>query len=221
MKVNYKCIMEAEIEKIRERQERPKLLLHACCAPCSSAVLEVLCRFFDVTLFFYNPNIFPKQEFDFRLTELGRLIREMGLHEIPIAVPPYNNSEFEAIATGLEDVPEGGERCRKCYRLRQERAVMYAAENGYDYVTTTLSVSPHKNAQWLNEIGLELGEKYGVRYLCSDFKKGEGYKRSCSLSAQYHLYRQNYCGCIYSKRFAEKRAQNNSGGLHEVRKNNT
>ncbi len=199
MKVNYKLKMDAEIENIKKAGVKPKLLLHACCAPCSSAVLEQLCDVFEITLFFYNPNISPESEFTFRLEELERLTAEMNLSDIRIIAPPYDNSEFENIAKGMVTIPEGGARCAKCYRLRLEKTVVYAKENGYDYVTTTLSISPYKNAQWLNEIGLELADKYGVKYLCSDFKKGEGYKRSCTLSAQYNLYRQNYCGCIYSK----------------------
>ncbi len=199
MKINYKLKMDAEIENIKKTGAKPKLLLHACCAPCSSAVLEQLCKFFEITLFFYNPNISPESEFVFRLEELNRLTDEMNLRDIEIIAPTYDNSEFEDIAKGMENIPEGGARCEKCYRLRLERSVAYAKENGFDYVTTTLSISPYKNAQWLNEIGLELADKYGTKYLCSDFKKGEGYKRSCALSAEYNLYRQNYCGCKYSK----------------------
>ncbi len=198
-KINYKKIFDAEISKIKAQGEKPTLLLHACCAPCSSAVLEKISEIFDITLFFYNPNISPKSEFAQRLDELYRLIKQMGLSGIEIAAPPYNNDEFLKIAKGKEDCPEGGARCRECYRLRIEKAVMYASEHGFSYVTTTLSISPHKNAQWLNEIGLEEGEKYGVRYLCSDFKKEEGYKKSCELSRKYKLYRQDYCGCEYSK----------------------
>lgn len=205
MKTNYKKIMDTEIEKIKSENKKPTLLLHACCAPCSSAVLEYLSDIFDITLFFYNPNIYPESEFNFRLEELGRLLSEMNLQNIGIAVPEYDNSEFESIAMGKEDLPEGGARCAECYRLRLEKSVSYAKENNFDYITTTLTISPHKNAQLLNEIGLELGEKYGVKYLCSDFKKGEGYKKSCQLSKEYNLYRQNYCGCIYSKQLAEKR----------------
>ncbi len=207
MAENYKRIMDAEIEKIKASGCRPRLLLHACCAPCSSAVLQELSETFDITLFFYNPNISPREEFDFRLDELKRLIGCMGLAEIEIIAPTYDNSEFENVVTGMENLPEGGARCKKCFWLRLEKSVSFAKENGFDYVTTTLSISPHKNAGWLNEIGLELSKKYGTKYLCSDFKKGEGYKRSCKLSAQYNLYRQNFCGCIYSKKEAEKRAK--------------
>lgn len=204
MKINYQKIMEQEIEKIKDNQNKPTLLLHACCAPCTSAVLEYLDKYFDVTLFFYNPNIAPESEFDFRLEELKRLVVEMKLQNINIVTPQYNPKEFENMAEGLHAIPEGGARCKKCYRLRLRAAVEYAAENHFDYVTTTLSVSPHKNADWLNEIGIELSESCGAKYLCSDFKKKEGYKRSIELSRQYNLYRQNYCGCVYSKRFADQ-----------------
>ena len=197
-KVNYKKIFDDEIKKIKESGRKPTLLLHACCAPCSSAVLEKISEIFDITLFFYNPNISPESEFVFRLEELGKLLEIMKLKDIDIVCPPYDNEEFETISKGMEDLPEGGTRCFKCYRLRLQKSVEYAKENGFDYVTTTLSISPHKNAQWLNSIGVELGEEYGVKYLCSDFKKEEGYKRSCELSRMYELYRQDYCGCKYS-----------------------
>lgn len=209
MKVNYKLLMDKEIEKIKESGSRPRLLLHACCAPCSSAVLESLKDVFDITVYFYNPNISPESEFLFRLDELKRLLPEMGLSDTDIVSPVYDSNEFEQIVKGMENLPEGGERCRICYHLRLEKSVSYARENDYDYVTTTLSISPYKNAQWLNEIGMELGEKYGVKYLCSDFKKGDGYKRSCQLSEKYGLYRQDYCGCVYSKRTKEEEEYGN------------
>ena len=204
MKINYKLLMDKEIKEIVKKDEKPKLLLHSCCAPCSSAVIELLSEVFDITLFFYNPNISPEEEFLFRLEELKRMISEMKKEEIKIVAPEYDNEEFEVVAKGLEELQEGGARCEKCYRLRLLKSVLYAEENGYDYVTTTLSISPYKNAQWLNEIGKELSEAKNVKYLYSDFKKGEGYKRSCELSGIYNLYRQNYCGCVYSKRIAEK-----------------
>ena len=205
MKTNYKIIMDRALESIRLSGARPSLLLHACCAPCSTAVLEILDKYFELTIYFYNPNISPEKEYFFRLDELKKLLPRMGVGDIDVVSPEYDATIFEETAKGLEDAPEGGERCRRCYRLRLESTMSYAAENGFDYVTTTLSVSPHKRADWLNEIGMELEEKYGVRYLASDFKKGDGYKRSCVLSAEYELYRQNYCGCIYSKVEAEKR----------------
>lgn len=202
MKINYQRIMEEETEKIRKSGRKPSLLLHACCAPCSSAVLERLCDIFYVTLYFYNPNISPTEEFEFRLAELKRLVTEMGL-DISVIAPKYDNGEFESVVKGMEDMAEGGARCAVCYRLRLERAVRYAEEHGFDYVTTTLSVSPYKNAALLNELGNELTQNLNVRYLTSNFKKKDGYKRSCELSAEYNLYRQNYCGCVYSKRAAE------------------
>lgn len=205
MKVNYKRLMDAEIETIKATDKKPTLLLHACCAPCSSAVLEVLSDVFDITLFFYNPNISPESEFNFRLDELKRLTGDMNLSDIGIVVSEYNNSEFFEIAKGLENLAEGGARCKKCYRLRLSKSVEYAKANGFDYVTTTLSISPHKNADWLNEIGKELADSAEIKYLYSDFKKGEGYKRSCELSKLYNLYRQDYCGCIYSKKLQKEK----------------
>ncbi len=203
MKVNYKKLFDEEINKIKASGERPKLLLHACCAPCSSAVLELLCEVFDITLFFYNPNIFPESEFLFRFRELKRLLAEMKLNEIKIVAPEYNGEEFFEIAKGFETLPEGGERCENCFRLRLEKTALYANENRFDYFTTTLSISPYKNAELLNKIGVELEEKYGVKHLFSDFKKGDGYKRSCYLSKEFDLYRQDYCGCVYSKKERE------------------
>ena len=204
MKINYKLRMDAELEIIKKSGKKPKLLLHACCAPCSTAVVERIVEFFDITLFYHNPNISPETEFLFRLEELRGLPEKMNLGKIEIVAPEYDSGEFESIARGLEDVPEGGARCEKCYRLRLEKTARYAKENGFDYFTTTLSVSPYKNAQWLNEIGLELEKEYGVKYLCSDFKKENGYKRSVELSAKFGLYRQDYCGCEYSKRWRTK-----------------
>lgn len=204
MKTNYKILMDKEIEKIQASGERPTLLLHACCAPCSSAVLELLSDVFDIALLFYNPNISPAEEFNFRLDELKRLTQEMKLGDTKILAPEYDNSEFEDAIKGMEEIPEGGKRCEVCYRLRLEKTAKIAKETGFDYFTTTLSISPYKNAEWLNSIGKELSEQYGVNYLFSDFKKGNGYKRSCELSKEFDLYRQNYCGCIYSKQFADK-----------------
>lgn len=204
MKVNYQKLMDEEIEKNCVNGRKPALLLHACCAPCSSAVLEYLNSVFSVIVYFYNPNISPRTEFEFRLAELKRLVGEMGLADTTIVSPKYDNDEFERAVIGMENIPEGGARCTECYRLRLARAVDYAESCGFDYVTTTLSVSPHKNASLLNEIGMELTKNHKVKYLLSDFKKRDGYKRSCLLSKQYNLYRQNYCGCIYSKRMADE-----------------
>lgn len=200
MKQNYQILLNKTLEGIQKDGIVPSLLLHSCCAPCSSYVLEYLSEYFDITIFYYNPNISPEQEFFKRVGEQKRLITEMPLkREVKFIEGAYEPSRFFELAKGLEDIPEGGERCFKCYRLRLEKTAKAAKGGGFDYFTTTLSISPHKNAQVLNEIGAELSEKYGIAYLFSDFKKRNGYKRSCELSAEYGLYRQNYCGCVYSK----------------------
>jgi len=204
--MNYQIILDKEIEKLRSEGKTPSLLMHSCCAPCSSYVMEYLSSYFNMTMFFYNPNISPQQEHSFRADELERLIGELPHErEIHLVRAEYEPERFFEIARGLEALPEGGERCFKCYELRLRRAAQYASENGFDYFSTTLSISPHKNAEKLNEIGKALSEEYGVRYLFSDFKKRNGYKRSCELSAKYCLYRQDYCGCTFSKAEAEKR----------------
>lgn len=189
------------IEQIKKGKTKPSLLLHVCCAPCSSYVIEYLSKFFNITIYYYNPNISPIQEYNFRLEELSRLLKEMKEAEnIEVLPCEYDPETFYEIAKGLEMEKEGGERCFKCYRLRLEKTAEAAKEKGFDYFTTTLSISPYKNAEKLNEIGKELSEKYNVPYLFSDFKKKNGYKRSIELSKEYDLYRQDYCGCIYSKR---------------------
>ncbi len=196
--MNYQIEMEKIIDN--EKGKIPKLLLHACCAPCSSAVIESISNYFDITILYYNPNIYPQEEFKKRFNELDRLIHEEPhKNNISLVEGRYNYDEFLNISKGLEDVPEGGERCFKCYRLRLEESAKYAKENNFDYFGTTLSISPYKNSQKLNEIGKELSEKYGIKYLYSDFKKKNGYKRSIELSKEYNLYRQDYCGCTYSK----------------------
>ncbi len=199
--VNY----QKELEKLIEGQQKagrvPRLFLHACCAPCSSYVLEYLSRFFSVTVFFYNPNISPKEEYEKRVSEIQRLISEMEfVHPVAFVEGEYKPEDFYEMARGLEDVPEGGERCFRCYRLRMEEAARLAEQGDYDYFTTTLSISPLKNAGKINEIGQELSQIYKVEHLPSDFKKKNGYKRSIELSHEYGLYRQNYCGCVFSKR---------------------
>ena len=199
--VNY----QKELEKLIEGQQKagrvPRLFLHACCAPCSSYVLEYLSRFFSVTVFFCNPNISPKEEYEKRVSEIQRLISEMEfVHPVAFVEGEYKPEDFYEMARGLEDVPEGGERCFRCYRLRMEEAARLAEQGGYDYFTTTLSISPLKNAGKINEIGQELSQIYKVEHLPSDFKKKNGYKRSIELSHEYGLYRQNYCGCVFSKR---------------------
>lgn len=205
MKQNYQLMLDKTLNDIKKEGIRPTLLLHACCAPCSSYVLEYLNKHFDITVFFYNPNITENAEYTKRADELIRLINELPHQdEIKFVDGGYAPEKFIGISKGLENAPEGGERCFKCYRLRLEESARIAKENGFDYFTTTLSISPHKNAQVLNEIGKELSDAYGVGYLFSDFKKRNGYKRSCELSEIYNLYRQDYCGCIYSKKEREK-----------------
>ncbi len=205
-KQNYSLMLENTIKQLNGK--RPSLLLHACCAPCSSYTLEYLSEYFDITLFFYNPNISPESEYSFRAEELRRLTLEMPLpSSVKILMGRYEPSEFYNMAKGLEDLFEGGERCKKCYRLRLHETAMKARELGFDYFTTTLSISPYKNAEWLNSIGNEEGEAASVKYLFSDFKKKNGYKRSCELSEKYNLYRQDYCGCEFSRRDAQKRKQ--------------
>lgn len=195
--MNYQKIMDSILEK--EQNNRPTLLLHACCAPCSSYVLEYLNKVFDITILYYNPNIYPEEEFNKRLDELNKLILEMHINVKVINVG-YNNLEFERIAEGRRDEKEGCSRCYKCYELRLNKTAEIAKKNNFDYFTTTLSISPYKNAKWLNEIGEELSKKYDIKYLYADFKKKNGYKRSIELSKIYGLYRQDYCGCIYSKK---------------------
>lgn len=198
-KQNYSIMLEETIKKIGS--SRPRLLLHACCAPCSSYVLEYLSRYFDITVFFFNPNISPVSEYEFRKRELERLVGEMPLpSNVSVLFGRYEPKEFYEMSKGLENIAEGGERCKKCYRMRLRETAVMAKAQGFDYFTTTLSISPYKNAEWLNTIGKEEGDAVGVEYLFSDFKKKNGYKRSCELSEQYGLYRQSYCGCEFSKR---------------------
>lgn len=198
-KINY----QKELDKIIASLDGivPTLLLHSCCAPCSSYTLEYLSNYFDITVYYYNPNISPKAEFDKRFAEQKRLIASLpAKHEIKLIEGDYNYSDFSEIAKGLENVKEGGERCFRCYKLRLEKSAHIAKEQGFDYFCTTLSISPLKNSQKINEIGLKVAEKYGVKWLPSDFKKKEGYKRSIELSREYNLYRQNFCGCVFSKK---------------------
>ena len=204
-KRNYQKELDKLIERNQKEGKIPRLFLHACCAPCSSYVMEYLSQYFEITIFFYNPNIAPVEEYSHRVAEIRRLIGEMEfVHPVTLMEGRYDPKEFYEMAKGLEDVPEGGERCFRCYRLRMEEAAKLAKEGGYDYFTTTLSISPLKNAQKLNEIGERLAGEYGVAYLVSDFKKRNGYKRSTELSKIYGLYRQDYCGCIYSKNQRER-----------------
>ena len=205
-KINYQKKLDQLIQEISKEDRVPTLFLHSCCAPCSSYVLEYLSRYFAITVFFYNPNISPESEYQKRVAEIQKLIEEQPhLHPVEFVEGKYEPQRFYDMARGMEDIPEGGERCFACYRLRLEEAARLAAEGDYDYFTTTLSISPLKNAEKINEIGEELQEIYQVRHLPSDFKKKNGYKRSVELSREYNLYRQNYCGCVFSKREAENR----------------
>jgi epoxyqueuosine reductase len=200
-KINYQKELDTLIENLQKEKRTPTVLLHSCCAPCSSYVLEYLSKYFKISILFYNPNIYPLEEYSRRVAEQKGLISALKVkNEINFLEGRYDTENFYNIAKGLEDQKEGGERCFKCYELRLKEAAIIAKEQGYDYFTTTLSISPHKNAQKLNEIGHKLSEKYNVKYLYSDFKKKEGYKRSIELSNQYDLYRQDYCGCLFSKK---------------------
>lgn len=204
MKKNYSLQLEKTLESLAGA--RPRLLLHSCCGPCSSYVLEYLSPYFDITVFYYNPNISPEAEFRFRAKEQQRLLAEMPLAApVSFLLGEYEPEKFHALAKGHEAEPEGGARCFSCYHLRLSRTAEAAAKGGFGYFTTTLSISPHKNAEVLNAIGRKLAEEYGVPYLFSDFKKKNGYRRSCQLSQEYGLYRQDYCGCIYSRQEAEAR----------------
>ncbi|WP_073109177.1 epoxyqueuosine reductase QueH [Hespellia stercorisuis] len=193
--------MDECIQQLQSENRIPRLLLHSCCAPCSSYVLEYLSEYFEITVFYYNPNIFPESEYNKRILEQQTLIGAMSFkNPVSFLAGNYEKEKFQELSRGLEYIPEGGERCFQCYELRLSQAAKAAAENGFDYFTTTLSISPMKNAQKLNEIGLECERQFGVKYLQSDFKKKNGYKRSIELSKEYGLYRQDYCGCVYSFR---------------------
>lgn len=203
---NYQRELDSILEKVPRGEKR--LFLHSCCAPCSSYVLEYLSVYFPITVFYFNPNISPQEEYLHRLAEQRHLIecfnREGGRYPIAVREGEYVPQSFYDMARGLESCPEGGERCEKCFRLRLEETARQALAAGADYFTTTLSISPLKNAPLLNRIGEELARTYGIPWLPSDFKKKNGYKRSVELSAEYELYRQDYCGCIFSK---EERAR--------------
>ncbi len=204
-KVNYQKQLDQIIEKLEKEEDKPVLLLHACCAPCSSYVLEYLHNYFKILLFYYNPNINPEAEYQRRVEEIRRFVKEAGYEEeICFLEGAYDPERFFAMARGMEELPERGLRCHACYKLRMEEAAREAVRHHADYFATTLSISPHKNAQWINEIGEELAGRYGVSHLPSDFKKRSGYLRSIELSKEYGLYRQDYCGCIYSKKAADR-----------------
>ena len=202
---NFQKELEAIIEQNRKNGVVPSLLLHSCCAPCSSYCLEYLSQYFKITVLYYNPNLFPAGEYERRVFEQKKLVVALPTkYPVTLVEMKGEPEEFYSAVKGLEHIREGGERCFACFRLRLERAARYAKENGFDFFTTTLTISPLKNAQKLNEIGEAAGVKFGVRHLPSDFKKKDGYKRSVELSKVYGLYRQDYCGCVFSKREREE-----------------
>ena len=206
--MNYNKVMEEKIETILKSGEVPRILLHSCCAPCSTHVIDTLSPCFDITVLYYNPNIEPYEEYEKRKQEEVRFISEyQAKNKLDILDVQHENELFREMARGLEDVPEGGARCIKCYYLRMEKTAKLAREHGYDYFATTLTVSPLKNSQKLNDIGRILSEQYGIQYLYSDFKKKEGYKHSIEMARVYDLYRQDYCGCVFSKEQREKEKQ--------------
>lgn len=203
--INYQLKMEEIINNL-PKDKTLKLLLHACCAPCSSYVLEVLSNYFDITIYYYNPNITPQEEYNKRIVELKKLVSEIPhQNRITIKEGNYDNKVFEDRINDYKNLGERSKRCFECYSLRLEDTVKYAKEQGFDYFTTTLSISPYKNASWINEIGEKLEKSYNIKYLYADFKKNNGYKKSIELSSKYNLYRQDYCGCIYSKKEEELR----------------
>lgn len=209
---NYQKELEKNIQALNLTGETPSLLLHSCCAPCSSYVLEYLSQYFKITVFYYNPNITDSAEYELRVREQERLIGQLpATHPIGFIAGKYEPERFYEVASGLEKEPEGGVRCKACFRLRLEESAKLCKKDGYDYFTTTLTISPLKNAPLLNQLGEELADLYNVNFLNSDFKKKNGYKRSTELSAEYGLYRQDYCGCIYSKVQREQQLiQNNN-----------
>lgn len=211
--MNYQKELDKLIEGLQKEGKTPTLLLHSCCAPCSSYVLEYLSNYFAITVFYYNPNIFPESEYTKRILEQKTIITNMKMkHPVHFVAGHYERERFFYMAKGKEHMPEGSQRCYDCYQLRLEEAARVASEGEFDYFTTTLSISPMKNAEKLNEIGIELGKQYGVSYLQSDFKKKNGYKRSIELSKEYGLYRQDYCGCEYSYRDRQVEKENKEHG---------
>lgn len=196
--MNYQLKLDEIINNLNGKT--PTLLLHACCAPCSSYVLEYLSKYFKITILYYNPNIYPEEEYQRRLEELKVFLPKRDYpNPISLIEDDYNPLEYKNAIKGLEELGEKSKRCYMCYKLRLERACKYAVEHDFDYFTTTLSISPYKISSWLNEIGEQLEKQYGIKYLYADFKKRNGYKRSLELSKEYNLYRQEYCGCLFSK----------------------
>lgn len=199
IKMNYQLELEKTLKKIIEENKTPRLLLHACCAPCSSYVLEYLSKYFEITILYYNPNIYPETEYIRRKEELEKFLTEFKcINKVKLVEMDYVQKEYYKAIKGLETLGEKSKRCYNCYKFRMKKACIYAIENGFDYFTTTLSISPYKISSWINEIGEELEKEYDIKYLYADFKKKNGYKRSLELSKKYNLYRQDYCGCKFS-----------------------
>ncbi len=194
------------LEELKNITPNKSILLHSCCAPCSSYVINFLAPYFNITILYYNPNIFPKNEYLKRKEEQIRLINSLKTpNKVDILDCDYDNEIYEKQIKGYENCPERGARCNICFKLRLEKTAELAKKNNYDYFCSTLTVSPYKNAKLINEIGNELAKKYQIKWLYSDFKKNDGYKKSIELSKKYNLYRQNYCGCIYSKKEQEEK----------------
>ena len=202
-KINYNKVMEDIIKKIDMEEKKPRLLLQVCCGPCSTEVIERLRDHFDMDLYFYNPMIYPRAELDKRAENL-KIVADKAKFEGELIIPENDMSDFREVAKKRKDDKEFGPSCYDCYELRLDETARFAKEKGYDYFTTSLSISPYKNSQWLNEIGEKLEEKYQVKYLYADFKKKNGYKNSIELSKEYGIYRQDYCGCIFSKKEMEE-----------------
>ena len=213
-KRNYQMELDKITAALENEGRPPRLLLHSCCAPCSSYVLEYLSKYFEITIYYYNPNIYPPQEYKKRVEEQEKLVEQMQfVHPVKVACGAYDPDEFYMAAKGCEKEPEGGERCMRCYALRLREAAKVAAAGKYDFFTTTLTISPLKNAEKLNEIGEQLAEEFKVAYLPSDFKKRGGYQRSIELSKEYGLYRQNYCGCVFSMKQSQEQNLDRVGDL--------
>lgn len=218
MKHNYQKELEKFIENILASGQVPRLLIHSCCAPCSSYVLEYLSEYFSITVFYYNPNITNREEYGRRVEEQRSLIERLPVkHPIRFVEGEYRPATFFEAVKGYEQIPEGGERCFRCFALRLGEAAKLASQGDYDYFTTTLTISPLKDAEKLNEIGDQMAAKYpGARFLHSDFKKKNGYKRSTELSREYGLYRQDYCGCVFSKMEREQqKSRSETGMIHK------
>ena len=205
MKENYAKKLE---EIINSLDKKPKLLLHSCCGPCSSYVISYLRDYFDITVLYYNPNIFPYEEYVKRKEEQKKLLREMTNDTVKLLDCDYDNDKYEEVIQGLESEPERGKRCTKCFLLRLEKTAIVGKDEGFDFFGTTLTVSPYKNAQLINRIGEKLANDYDIKWLYGDFKKNDGYKKSIELSKKYDLYRQNYCGCIYAKNNEKNKTMN-------------